>query len=169
VKGKDLRLQGGTGPKTGGYQADGATKRELIVAATMIARMVITSAFSDRTEFSVTTESVWGFRILAPASYWCACSPKFDASIPRGQRRLRYLQRELHHKHYVKPSGIAPKLRPLLHSYFSELVLVLKTRTLGLKGVNRGLRTFQAYRHRGLHNRRSSGPKVCSAILGARI
>jgi len=60
VKGKDLRLQGGTGLKTGGYQADGATKRELIVEATMIARMVITSAFSDRTEFSVTTESALG-------------------------------------------------------------------------------------------------------------
>jgi hypothetical protein len=48
-------MQGGTGPKTGGYQAEGATKRELIMEATLIARMVITSAFSDRTEFSVTT------------------------------------------------------------------------------------------------------------------
>ena len=37
VKGKDLRLQGGTGPKIGGYQAEGATKRELIVKANMIA------------------------------------------------------------------------------------------------------------------------------------
>jgi hypothetical protein len=34
VKGKDLRMQGGTGPKTGGYQAEGATKRELIMEAT---------------------------------------------------------------------------------------------------------------------------------------
>ena len=32
-----------------------ATKRELIVVATMISRMIGTSVFSDRTEFSVTT------------------------------------------------------------------------------------------------------------------
>ena len=57
MKGKDPRLQGGTGPKIGGYQAEGATKRELILEATMIVRMVVTSAFSDRTESSVTTAS----------------------------------------------------------------------------------------------------------------
>ena len=32
-----------------------ATKRELIVVATMISRMIRTSGFSDRTEFSVIT------------------------------------------------------------------------------------------------------------------
>src|SRR5271165_105586 len=36
-------------------KAKRATKRELIVVATMISRMVGTSVFSDRTEFSVTT------------------------------------------------------------------------------------------------------------------
>src|SRR5712664_4963853 len=36
-------------------KAKRATKRELIVVATMIARMIVTSAFSDRTEFSVST------------------------------------------------------------------------------------------------------------------
>ena len=54
TKGKNLRLQGGTGPKTGGDQSE-TSKTELIVEATMIPRMIITSAFSDRTEFSVST------------------------------------------------------------------------------------------------------------------
>jgi hypothetical protein len=47
--------QGNTGSKTGGYKAKRATKRELIVAATMIPRVDGTLVFSDRTEFSVTT------------------------------------------------------------------------------------------------------------------
>src|SRR5260370_42628028 len=36
-------------------KAKRATKRELVVAATMISRMIGTSLFSDRTEFSVAT------------------------------------------------------------------------------------------------------------------
>jgi hypothetical protein len=36
-------------------KAKKATKRELIVVATMISRMIGTPVFSDRTEFSVTT------------------------------------------------------------------------------------------------------------------
>jgi hypothetical protein len=35
-----------------------ATKRELIVVATMISRMIGTSVFSDRTEFSVPTNFI---------------------------------------------------------------------------------------------------------------
>jgi len=35
-----------------------ATKRELIVVATIISRMIGTPVFSDRTEFSVTTAKV---------------------------------------------------------------------------------------------------------------
>src|SRR5271167_2392802 len=56
---EDLRLQGSTGPKTGGYQSKKATNRELIVVATMILRMIGTPVFSDRTEFSVTTGEDW--------------------------------------------------------------------------------------------------------------
>jgi hypothetical protein len=55
TKREDLRMQGCTGPKTGGYQNERATKRELIVVTTMISRMIGTSVFSDRLEFSVTT------------------------------------------------------------------------------------------------------------------
>jgi hypothetical protein len=62
AKRKDLRLQGGTGSKTGGYQSEkGDEKRELIVVATIISQMVGTPVFSDRTEFSVTT---WHFQDL---------------------------------------------------------------------------------------------------------
>ncbi len=39
-------------------KAKRATKRELIVVATMISRMIGTSVFSDRTEFSVVTMSL---------------------------------------------------------------------------------------------------------------
>src|SRR5260370_29385869 len=46
---EDLRLQGHTGSKTGGYQSEKGTKRELIVVATMISRLIGTSLFSDRT------------------------------------------------------------------------------------------------------------------------
>jgi hypothetical protein len=48
-------LQGSTGSKTGAIKAKRATKKELIVIATMIPRMVGTLVFSDRTEFSVAT------------------------------------------------------------------------------------------------------------------
>ena len=41
--------------KLGATKAKRATKRELIVVATMISRMVGTPVFSDRTEFSVCT------------------------------------------------------------------------------------------------------------------
>jgi hypothetical protein len=39
-------------------KANKATKRELIVVATMISRMIGTSVFSDGTEFSVTTDQI---------------------------------------------------------------------------------------------------------------
>jgi len=39
-------------------KAKKATKRELIVVATMISRLIGTPVFSDRTEFSVTTASI---------------------------------------------------------------------------------------------------------------
>jgi hypothetical protein len=58
TKRENLPLQGGTSSKTGDYQNKRATKIELIVVATMISRMIITSVFSDRTEFSVTTRYV---------------------------------------------------------------------------------------------------------------
>jgi len=55
TKREDLRLQARTSSKTGDYQAKRATKRELIVVATMISRIIGTSLFSDRTELSATT------------------------------------------------------------------------------------------------------------------
>ena len=51
AKREDLRLQGSTGSKLEATKAKRATKRELIVVATMISRMVGTPVFSDRTEF----------------------------------------------------------------------------------------------------------------------
>jgi hypothetical protein len=61
---EDLRLQGRTGSKTGGYQTE-KVKRELIVVSTMISRLIGTSLFSDRTEFSVTTTGRW-FKSIRP-------------------------------------------------------------------------------------------------------
>jgi len=56
TKRQDLRLQSGTGSKSGDYQSEKtATKRELIVVTAMLSRMIGTSVFSDGTEFSVTT------------------------------------------------------------------------------------------------------------------
>src|SRR5205807_4196934 len=49
------RLQSRTVRKLEATKAKRATKRELIVVATMISRMIGTSLFSDRTEFSVNT------------------------------------------------------------------------------------------------------------------
>jgi hypothetical protein len=55
TKGEDLRLQGGTGSKTGGHQRERATKRELIVVATVISRMIATICVFRWDGFSVTT------------------------------------------------------------------------------------------------------------------
>ena len=55
TKREDLRLQGRTGSKTGGYQSEKGNERELIVVTTMISRLIRTSLFSDWAEFSVTT------------------------------------------------------------------------------------------------------------------
>ena len=59
TKREDLRLQGRTVRKLEATKAKRATKRELIVVATMISRLIGTSLFSDRTEFSVTTGFPW--------------------------------------------------------------------------------------------------------------
>jgi hypothetical protein len=48
-------------------KAKRATKRELIVVATMISRMVGTPVFSDRTEFSVSTTQRASFSVAVPA------------------------------------------------------------------------------------------------------
>jgi hypothetical protein len=55
TKREDLRLQGSTVRKVETSKVKKATKRELIVVATMISRMIGTPVFSDRTEYSVTT------------------------------------------------------------------------------------------------------------------
>jgi hypothetical protein len=52
---EDLRLQSGTGSKTGGYQSEKGDEKRAHRDRTRISRMLKTSAFSDRTEFSVTT------------------------------------------------------------------------------------------------------------------
>jgi hypothetical protein len=70
TKREDLRLQGSTGSKTGGYQAKKATKRELIMVATMISRMIGTSLFSDTTGFSVTTSSEWTCLMIRGPAEW---------------------------------------------------------------------------------------------------
>ena len=55
TKREDLRLQGARVRKLEATKAKRATKRELIVIATMISRLIGTSLFSDRAKFSVTT------------------------------------------------------------------------------------------------------------------
>jgi hypothetical protein len=55
TKREDLRLQGGSGSKTGGYQSEKGDEKRAHRGTTRISRMIGTSAFSDRTEFSVTT------------------------------------------------------------------------------------------------------------------
>jgi len=53
TKPENLGLQGSTGSKTAGCQSEKGDKRELIVVATVISRMIGAYLFSDRTEFSV--------------------------------------------------------------------------------------------------------------------
>jgi hypothetical protein len=55
AKREDLRLQGGTGSKTGGNQSEKGNEKRANRDRTRISRMIGTSAFSARTEFSVTT------------------------------------------------------------------------------------------------------------------
>jgi hypothetical protein len=57
AKREDLRLQGGTGSKTGGNQSEKGNEKRAHRDRTRISRMIGTSAFSARTEFSVTTTS----------------------------------------------------------------------------------------------------------------
>jgi hypothetical protein len=52
---ENLRLQGGTGSKTGGNQSEKGDEKRAHRDTTMISRMLGTPAFSARTEFSVTT------------------------------------------------------------------------------------------------------------------
>src|SRR6202040_1109709 len=52
---ENLRLQGGTGSKTGGNQSEKGDEKRAHRDTTRISRMLGTSAFSARTEFSVTT------------------------------------------------------------------------------------------------------------------
>jgi Domain of unknown function (DUF756) len=55
TKGEDLRLQRGTGPETGGNTSKKSNKKRAHHGSPMIARTIATSAFSDPTDFSVTT------------------------------------------------------------------------------------------------------------------
>jgi hypothetical protein len=55
TKREDLRLQGDTGSKTGGDQSEKGNKKRAHRDTTRISRMLGTTAFSARTEFSVTT------------------------------------------------------------------------------------------------------------------
>jgi hypothetical protein len=55
TKREDLRLQGDTGLKTGGDQSEKGNKKRAHRDTTRISRMLGTTAFSARTEFSVTT------------------------------------------------------------------------------------------------------------------
>src|ERR1700688_2198902 len=57
TKREDLRLQGDTGSKTGGDQSEKGNKKRAHRDTTRISRMLGTTAFSARTEFSVTTGS----------------------------------------------------------------------------------------------------------------
>ena len=55
TKRENLSLQGGSGSKTGGYQSEKGDEKRAHRDRTRISRMLKTFAFSDRTEFSVTT------------------------------------------------------------------------------------------------------------------
>ena len=57
TKCEDLRLQGDAGSKTGGYQSEKGDEKRGHRDTAMISRMLGISAFSARTEFSVTTPS----------------------------------------------------------------------------------------------------------------
>jgi len=57
TKREDLRLQGDTGSKTGGDPSEKGNKKRAHRDTTRISRMLGTTAFSARTEFSVTTAS----------------------------------------------------------------------------------------------------------------
>jgi hypothetical protein len=60
TKREDLRLQGDTGSKTGGDQSEKGNKKRAHRDTTRISRMLRTTAFSARTEFSVTTGCLAG-------------------------------------------------------------------------------------------------------------
>ena len=64
TKREDLRLQGNTGPKTGDYRSNKGDEKRSHRGSAMISRMIGTSAFSNRTEFSATTGST--HRMRAP-------------------------------------------------------------------------------------------------------
>jgi hypothetical protein len=81
TKREDLRLQGSTGSKTGDYQSEKATKREFIVVAIMISRMIGTPVFSDRTEFSVITACHARPSTFSLTSVTDCCEPTAQSAI----------------------------------------------------------------------------------------
>jgi integrase len=68
TKREDLRLQGDTGSKTGGYQSEKGNKKRAHRDTTRISRMLGTTAFSARTEFSVTTGPMFANGASNPAN-----------------------------------------------------------------------------------------------------
>src|ERR1700693_1572620 len=80
AKREDLRLQGGTGSKTGGNQSEKGNEKRAHRDRTRISRMIGTSAFSARTEFSVTTGGV-GKRLVT-AMVTVSSSPSDLLSFP---------------------------------------------------------------------------------------
>jgi hypothetical protein len=81
-KGENLSLRGGTAAKTRGERAKRATKTDFIVDATIIPRMMVTSAFSNWTEFSVRTGEMHpekrGRRPALPQHWFLAIKCFFD-------------------------------------------------------------------------------------------
>ncbi|MGA8507883.1 MAG: hypothetical protein WB762_19930, partial [Candidatus Sulfotelmatobacter sp.] len=58
TKREDLRLQGGTGSKTGGDDSEKGDENRAHRGSNRISQTIGTSAVSERTEFSVTTASI---------------------------------------------------------------------------------------------------------------
>jgi hypothetical protein len=75
TKGENLSLQDGAGPKSGSEKAK-RPKTELIADATVISRMMVTSAFSNRSEFSVCTVM---HGVMLPR--WSTFPPGFSRSL----------------------------------------------------------------------------------------
>jgi hypothetical protein len=67
--------------KVEAVKAKKATKREFIVVATMISRMVGTPVFSDRTEFSVFTGAAFGLRSGWPNESSCLNAGGGDVAV----------------------------------------------------------------------------------------
>src|SRR5271157_5531633 len=82
---EDLRLQGNTGPKTGDYRSNKGDEKRAHRGSAMISRMIGTSAFSSRTEFSATTGSTHRMRapVFVPISHKGSAA-KDSQGQPRG-------------------------------------------------------------------------------------